>query len=113
MNILGDQTESESHLLNIEATNRTNSITPRNLVLPACFDIKFIITYSKFHKCFSIRIFSGNIKINRWCIAVFKNIIKFKLLWIAKGMFPVTLIAELLYFTSLGIISLVSCMQFN
>ena len=48
-----------------------------------------MIVYSKFHKCFSIRIFSSNIKINRWGIAVFKNIIKFKLLCIAKGMFPV------------------------
>ena len=76
-------------IFNIEATNRTNSITTRNLVIPACFDIKFMITCSKFHKCFSIRIFSSNIKINRWCFAVFKNTIKFKLLLIAKGVFPV------------------------
>ncbi len=48
-----------------------------------------MITYFKFHKRLSIRIFSCNIKINRWCIAVFKNIIKFKVLWIAKVMFPV------------------------
>ena len=46
MNILGNQTES------IEATNRTNPITPRNLVIPACFNVKFMITYSKFHKSF-------------------------------------------------------------
>ena len=76
-------------IVNIEVTNRTNSITSRNLVIPACFDIKFMITYSKVHKCFSIRIFSSNIKINRWCIAVFKNIIKFKLFWVAKRAFPV------------------------
>ena len=55
-------------IFNVEATNRTNSIAPRNLVIPACFDIKFMVTYSNFHKCFSIRIFSSNIKINRWCI---------------------------------------------
>ena len=76
-------------IFNTEATNRTNSITSRDLVIPACFDIKFMITYSKFHKCFSITIFSRNIKINRWCIAVFKNIMKFKFLLIAKGVFPV------------------------
>ena len=76
-------------IFNIEATNRINSITPRNLVILACFDIKFMIAYSKFHNCFSIRISFNIIKINRWCIAVFKNIIKFKLLWIAKGMFRV------------------------
>ena len=57
-------------IFNTEATNRTNSITSRDLVIPACFGIKFMITYSKFHKGFSIRIFSSNIKINRWCIAV-------------------------------------------
>ena len=76
-------------ILNIEAINRTNSITPRNLVIPACFDVKFMIAYSKFHKCFSIRIFSNKIKINRLGLALFKNIIKFKLLCTAKGMFPV------------------------
>ena len=67
MNILGSKTESKSHtvlIFNNEAANRTNSITPRNVVIPACFDIKFMITYSKFHKCFSIRIFSSNIKID-------------------------------------------------
>ena len=47
-----------------EATNRANSITPRNVVIPACFDFKFMFTYSKFHKCFSIRIFSSNIRID-------------------------------------------------
>ena len=78
MNILGIK-QKVNLIFNIETTNRTNSITPRNLAIPACFNVKFMITYSKFHKCFSIRIFSCNIKINRWCIVVFKNI-KFKLL---------------------------------
>ena len=41
----------------IEAAKRTNSVSSRNLVISACFDIKSMITYSKFHKCFSIRIF--------------------------------------------------------
>ena len=64
-------------IFNIEATNRTNSITPRNLVIPACFNVKFMVTvmvmdygygyvrfmvtYSKLHKGFSVRIFSCNI----------------------------------------------------
>ena len=33
-----------------------------------------MITHSKFHDFFSIRIFPSGIKLNRWCIAVFKNI---------------------------------------
>ena len=49
MNILGNQTET------IEATNRTNPITPRDLVIPGCFNVKFMITYSMLHKSFSIR----------------------------------------------------------
>ena len=35
-------------IFNIEATNRTKFITPRNVVIPVCFDITFMITYSKF-----------------------------------------------------------------
>ena len=44
----------------------TNCITSGNLVISVCFDInyKFIITYSKNHKCFSITIVD-KIKINR------------------------------------------------
>ena len=78
-------------IFNIEATNRKHSLTPRNIVTPAFIDIMLMITYiySKFHKCFSIKIFSSNIEINSWFIAVFKNNIKFKLLRFAKGMFPV------------------------
>ena len=72
MNILDSNKQKVSLIFNIEATIRTNSITSQNLVISACLDIKFMITYSKFHKCFSVRIFSSNIKIYRWCIAVFK-----------------------------------------
>ena len=45
MNILGSQTLKVNLIFNTETTNRTNSITPRNVVIPACFDIKFMITY--------------------------------------------------------------------
>ena len=75
MIILGNQTESSE-------TTKILSYLPVSM-------LSFMTTYSKFHKCFSMRMFSCNIKINRWCIAVSKNIIKFKLLRIAKGMFPV------------------------
>ena len=50
-------TQKVNLIFNIEATIRTNSITPRNLVIPACFHVKFMITYSKFHRCFSIKCF--------------------------------------------------------
>ena len=72
MNILDSNKQKVSLIFNIEATIRTNSITSQNLVISACLDIKFMITYSKFHKGFSVRIFSSSIKIYRWCIAVFK-----------------------------------------
>lgn len=41
MNTLGIETKGES-IFNIEATNRTNPIASRNLVMSACFDIKFV-----------------------------------------------------------------------
>jgi len=62
---------------NIEATKRTNL---------SHLEILLYLTVSTLSLWLLIL---SNIKINRWRLAIFKNIIKFKLLWIAEGVFLV------------------------
>ena len=86
MNILGSQKWISSSISRLQTGQILTHLEILSY-LPVSMLSLWLLT--KFHKCFSMRIFSCNIKINQWCIAVLKNITKFKLLWIAKGMFPV------------------------